>query len=181
MTIHCGITCNNKGLEVIQMSTGQLMNCSIIAPRLHIFFFGFPQHMEFPNQRSDLRGSCDLCTAAATPDLFFFFLGLHLWHMKFPGYGLNWSCTCQPTHSHSNAGSELCLHRSLQQHQILNPLSEARDQACILMDTSRVLNLLSHNRNSHCVEQEWNLHPGTAETPLMPLHHSGNSQDYIFK
>ena len=30
-------------------------------------------------------------------------------------------------------------------HQILNPLSEARDQTCILMDISQVLNLLSHN------------------------------------
>ena len=31
---------------------------------------------------------------------------------------------------------------------ILNPLNEARDQTLILMDTSWVLNLLSHNRNS---------------------------------
>ena len=37
---------------------------------------------------------------------------------------------------------------SLQQHWILNSLSEARDQTHILMDTSRVLNPLSHNRNS---------------------------------
>ena len=29
-----------------------------------------------------------------------------------------------------------------------NPLSEARDQTCILMDTNLVLNPLSHNRNS---------------------------------
>ena len=39
------------------------------------------------------------------------------------------------------------LHCSLWQHQILNPLSEARDQARILMDTSRVLNPLSHKGN----------------------------------
>ena len=32
--------------------------------------------------------------------------------------------------------SHICiLHHSLQQRQILNPLSEARDQTCILMDT----------------------------------------------
>ena len=40
---------------------------------------------------------------------------------------------------------------SLRQCQILNPLSEARDWTCILVDTSWVLNLLnllSHNRNS---------------------------------
>ena len=45
--------------------------------------------------------------------------------------------------------SHICdLHQSLQQHWILNPLSEARDQTCILMDISWVLNLLSHNTNS---------------------------------
>ena len=32
--------------------------------------------------------------------------------------------------------SHVCdLHRSLQQHRILNPLREARDQTCILMET----------------------------------------------
>ena len=30
------------------------------------------------------------------------------------------------------------LHHSSQQHQILNPPSEARDQTCVLMDTSQV-------------------------------------------
>ena len=40
------------------------------------------------------------------------------------------------------------LHHSLQQHWILKPLSEARDQTRILMDTSRGRNLLSHNGNS---------------------------------
>jgi len=35
-----------------------------------------------------------------------------------------------------------------QQCQILNPLSEARDQTRILMDTSQVRNPLSHNGNS---------------------------------
>ena len=40
------------------------------------------------------------------------------------------------------------LHHSSQQHCILNPLSEARNRTCILMDPSQVHNLLSHNRNS---------------------------------
>ena len=40
------------------------------------------------------------------------------------------------------------LHHSLCQCQILNPLSEARDRTCILVDTSQVLNLLSHHGNS---------------------------------
>ena len=40
-------------------------------------------------------------------------------------------------HSHSNAGSELHLQPMLQlwQHRIFNPMSEARDQTLILMDT----------------------------------------------
>ena len=43
------------------------------------------------------------------------------------------------------------LHCSLQQCQILNPLSEARDRTRVLMDTSGILNPLSHNRNSHAI------------------------------
>ena len=34
------------------------------------------------------------------------------------------------------------------QHQILNPLSEARDRTSILMDTPWVLDPLSHNKNT---------------------------------
>ena len=45
-----------------------------------------------------------------------------------------------------NSICKLC--QSLQQHWILNPLSEARDQTRILMDTSRVLNTLSHSGNA---------------------------------
>ena len=40
------------------------------------------------------------------------------------------------------------LYHSSQQRWILNPLSEAKDRTHMLMDTSRVLNLLSHKRNS---------------------------------
>ena len=41
------------------------------------------------------------------------------------------------------------LCHSSQQCQILNPLREARYWTCILMDTSCVLNLLSHKGNSY--------------------------------
>ena len=45
--------------------------------------------------------------------------------------------------------SHICdLHHSSWQHWILNQLSEARDRTCILKDTIRVLNPLSHNGNS---------------------------------
>ena len=44
--------------------------------------------------------------------------------------------------------SHICnLHYSSWQHQIFNPLSEARDQTLVLMDISQV-HYLSHNRNS---------------------------------
>ena len=43
-------------------------------------------------------------------------------------------------HSHSNSRSEPCLRPTPQRTQrwILNPLSGARDQTCILMDTSQI-------------------------------------------
>ena len=43
-------------------------------------------------------------------------------------------------HSHRNARSKQVfnLHCSSWQHQILNPLTEARDQTCSLMGNSRV-------------------------------------------
>ena len=40
------------------------------------------------------------------------------------------------------------LHHSSRQSRILNPLREARDRARILMETSQVLNQLSHKRIS---------------------------------
>ena len=57
-----------------------------------------------------------------------------------------------PTYTTATAtldSNHICdLRQSLQQHQILNPLSEARDPTGILMGISQILNLLSHNRNS---------------------------------
>ena len=45
--------------------------------------------------------------------------------------------------------SHVCdLHHNSWQHWIPNPLSEARGQTHILMDTSQFLNLLRHTRNS---------------------------------
>ena len=44
--------------------------------------------------------------------------------------------------------SHICdLHHSSWQCQILNPLSEARDRICVLVDISQVLNPLSHSGN----------------------------------
>ena len=63
---------------------------------------------------------------------FVLFLGQHLWHMEVPRVGVSIGVTA--------AG----LHHSSQQCWIRNPLSEARDQTCILQDTSQVFNPLSH-------------------------------------
>ena len=62
---------------------------------------------------------------------------MHLWHMEVPGLGVrselhlsaNTTTTATPGLS---LIWELCC--TLQQHQILNPLSEARDQTRILMN-----------------------------------------------
>ena len=51
-------------------------------------------------------------------------------------------------YSHSNARSKLHPRHSLCQRWIISPLIGATDRTQILMDTSQVLNLLSHNRNS---------------------------------
>ena len=67
------------------------------------------------------------------PFLFFFFSGLHLWHMEIPRLmvELGWQ-----SHSHSNEGSEWHLWPIPQfiAKLIPNPLSEARDWTHILMD-----------------------------------------------
>ena len=69
---------------------------------------------------------------------FFFFLWLHPQHMEIPRLGVELelqllaytTAIAMPTLSH------ICdPRRSLWQCQILNPLSEARNQTCILTDT----------------------------------------------
>ncbi|XP_020950482.1 uncharacterized protein LOC100620498 isoform X3 [Sus scrofa] len=55
-----------------------------------------------------------------------------------PRLGSNWSCSCQPTATLDL--SRICdLYVSLQQHWILNPLSEARDRTPVLMDAGRAV------------------------------------------
>ena len=87
-------------------------------------------------------------------DFFFFFfcfLGPHLWHMEVPrlGFKSEWQLLACATATATQDLSCTCnLHHSSWQRQILNSLSEARDQTHILVDTSQVSNLLSHNRTS---------------------------------
>ena len=102
-------------------------------------------------------GTC--ATAAATPDpwliaphvsfhiINFFSFSFYLLGLAPSAYGISWArsqirdAAASRHYSHGNAGSK-------QQRRILNPLSKAKDWTHILMDTSWVLNLLSHNGNS---------------------------------
>ena len=71
----------------------------------------------------------------------FLFLGLNLWHIEVPRLGVQSEpyLLAYPTATTMPDPSHICeLHHSLWQSQIINPLSEARDQNCILMDTSGI-------------------------------------------
>ena len=98
---------------------------------------------------------CSLVEVLRFRAFFFFFTGAHLRHMEVPRLGADWDLQL-PAYTRSTVTaiatwdlSCVCnLHHSSWQCQILNPLSEASDGTHILMDTSWVLNLLSHNGNS---------------------------------
>ena len=73
--------------------------------------------------------------------LFFFFLGPPPWHMEVPRLGVEseLQLLAYTTASAMPDVSVVCnLHHSSWQHCIPDPLSEARDQTCILMDTSQI-------------------------------------------
>ena len=83
--------------------------------------------------------------------LFDCFLGLHLQHMEVPRPGVEVELQLPACATASATWDPRCicnLRHSSCQGWILNPLSEARDQTWILMGTSLVHNLLSHNGNS---------------------------------
>ena len=70
-----------------------------------------------------------------------FFSGLHLRHMEVPRLGveLELYLPADATATATPDPNRICnLYCSSRQHQILNPLSEARDRTCILMDTSQI-------------------------------------------
>ena len=71
---------------------------------------------------------------------FLVFLGSCSWHMEVPRLQVESELYPPATATVTADLSRIChLHRSSQQHQILNPLSRAGDRTCILMDASLVL------------------------------------------
>ena len=90
-----------------------------------------------PSQRIFLSLSCFLP---------FSFLGPYPGHMEVPRLGFE-SQLQLLAYTTATATQDLsricCLHCSLWQHQILNPLSKARDRTRVFVDASRVLNPLN--------------------------------------
>ena len=95
----------------------------------------------------------DFRETAVCDDLkyFFCFLGLLPWHMQVPRLGVKLELQLLAYVTTTALWDPRCicdLHHSSWQCQIPNPLSEARDGPCILMDTSRI--------HFHCTTVEVN-------------------------
>ena len=72
---------------------------------------------------------------------FFFFLGPNVMHMEAPRLGVKLELQLLDTATATvmpDLSPVFDLYHSSQQHQILNPLSKAKDQTHILMDTNGV-------------------------------------------
>ena len=69
----------------------------------------------------------------------------HLQHMEVPRLGVKYELQL-PAYSTATADQS-----RIRDATACNPLSTARDQTHILMDTSQVLNPLSHNGNSQLI------------------------------
>ena len=97
------------------------------------------------------RGLTSLRALSCLVFLFCFVLTVHLQHMEVPRLEVELGPQ-PPAHATATAmpdPSHICdLHCSLWRHQILNPLSKARDQSTSSQRQRWLLNLLSHNRNS---------------------------------
>ena len=79
-------------------------------------------------------------------------------HMEVARLGSHYQAYVTVTATATQDLSRICnLRSSLWQRQILNPLSEARDLTYILMDTTRLHNLLSHSGSSRywCLLHEY--------------------------
>ena len=104
-------------------------------------------HLRAEAQKADcwlqnqILGLCSPVLTWAQDSAFFFFLGLHVWRMEVPGLGVE-SVLQLPAYTTAIAMPDLSclcsLHLSSRQCQILNPLSEAKDQTRNLVVLSRI-------------------------------------------
>ena len=79
----------------------------------------------------------------------FFLFRPHPWHTEVPRLGVELELQLRAYTTDRWDSSYVCdLHCSSRQRQILNLLSEARVPTHILVDTSQILNPLSHSGNS---------------------------------
>ena len=115
---------------VLVCGTETVQFCALFS----FLFFSFFLFFFFPH-----------CTARGSgyPYMSFYsFIWLHLWHMEVPGLGVKSELQLQAYATATAMPDPSCLicnlHHSSRQCQILNPLTEAKDQTCILMDTSHV-------------------------------------------
>ena len=135
--------------ELQLQPTPQLWQLWILNPCTRLGIEPPPQQQPEPLQRQCQilnplyrNGNCHLNSFYFIIFLFyFFFLGPHSWHREVPRWGVKLElqllayalATAMPDPSY------VCnLHHSSQQCRILNPLSKAKDQTHIFMDTSWV-------------------------------------------
>ena len=72
---------------------------------------------------------------------YFLYLGLHPWHMEVPRLGVSSELqllACSTATVTQDPSRVWNLHHSSWQHWVPNPLSEARDQTRVLVDTSQI-------------------------------------------
>ena len=76
--------------------------------------------------------------------IFILFYGPYLWHIEVPGLGVELELQL-PACTTDKAMQDPC---TCDFAPVANPLSKIRNRTCIFMDTSWILNPLSHNRKS---------------------------------
>ena len=109
--------------------------------RLYIYCFSYvlPQYSQKTYKVHSFIISTLQIKKSSLLVFFFFSLGLYPWQMEVPRLGGRIGAIAASLyHSHGNVGSKPHLQPIPHSWQrwIPNPLSEARDQLCILMDTS---------------------------------------------
>ena len=139
-------TCPSQILQLVHASTLRLSPTQCLS-QLRPWWEGSLKLRGVPPGAS-LSSVCVFCFGFFC---LFVFLGLHLRHMAVPRLGveLELQLPAYITATATQGPSCICdLHHSSRQHWILNPLSKAKDQTHVLMDSSRVCNSLSHQGNS---------------------------------